>query len=145
VENIFEPKNKRERSRAYFRASADGKLPWTARGIEECMRHLQKTRSELTEEETKDWNPYLESLFFTETKYGESKGTVHCLRMGQIINFIQHYRPRMKRDKLIIRDKQGTEFWEDNLAEAFAKLPFTIKSFRYDDVRSYVQRCKKPS
>src|ERR1700694_2994511 len=129
--DLLEPKNKRERKKwNYHRVGATGRLPWSARGIEECVRHVHKRHSELTQEERKGWNPTIESLFFIKGKYGESKGSAHFLRMGQIINFMQHYRKRLK---------------EDNLVEALAKLPFTIESFCYDDVKSYIQSCKKPS
>jgi len=144
--DLLEPKNKRERKKwNYHRVGATGRLPWSARGIEECVRHVHRRLSELTQEERKGWDPTIESLFFIKRKYGESKGSAHFLRMGQIINFMQHYRERLKKDKLIFADSRGRESWEDNLVEAFAKLPFTIKSFRYDDVKRYVQSCKKPS
>jgi hypothetical protein len=99
----------------------------------------------LPEAERKDWDPFAVALVYINRKYGQCKGSAHFLRMGSIISFMQHYRKRLKRDKLICTDEQGTDFWVDNLAEAFARLPFTIESFNYNDVRDYVLRCRKPS
>jgi hypothetical protein len=146
MEDPLQPRNRRERKRFnYFRAATTGKVTWNARGIEECIRYLNKTFNELSLEERADWNPYIESLYFIKNKYGETKGTLYCARMGQVINFIIQYRKRMRKDKLVSVDANGTEWWEENLTQAFAKLPYTFKSFRYQDVKAYVERCNRPS
>lgn len=129
----------------YFRAGARGRLPWTAQGIEECVRHLLTTFLDLSSEERKDWSPHITALCFIKKKYGVNRGTVYALRMGQIILFMEHYRKRLMRDRLIRTDKTGTEWWGDHLAEAFAKLPYAIKGFKYEDVKRYVKNCEKPS
>jgi hypothetical protein len=140
------PKNKRERkNRNYQIAAFNGKLPWTVRGIEECMRHIHKRASELTAEERKDWDPTIEALVFLKQKYGRNKGSAHFIRMGQIISFVEHYRDRLKRDKLLTPIANGGESLEDSLVRAFATLPFTMASFQYDEVKKYVESCKKPS
>jgi hypothetical protein len=142
----YEPQNKRERKRwNYHMAGASGRIPWTARGIEDCVRYVHKRYCELTEEEQKDWDPHVVALFYIKEKYGHCKGSAHFLRMGSIISFMLHYRKRLKKDKLIHTDEHGLDYWGDNLAEALARLPFTIESFNYDDVRDYVLRCRKPS
>jgi hypothetical protein len=146
MRNLLEPKNKHERKRRnYFRAATTGKIPWNARGIEDCVRHLNKRYSQLSDEEQNDWSPYVESLCFIKQKYGENRGTLYALRMGQIINFMTHYRERLKRENLIKTDDDGTMWWSGHLADAFAKLPFTIRSFRYADVKNYIKHCEKPS
>src|SRR5258708_12618837 len=90
--DLLEPKNKRERKKwNYHRVGATGRLPWSARGIEECVRHVHRRLSELTQEERKGWDPTIESLFFIKRQYGESKVSAHFLRIGQKIHFIQHY------------------------------------------------------
>jgi hypothetical protein len=129
----------------YFRAGTTGKIAWNARGIEECFRYLNKKYEQMSVAERKEWDPYVESLYFIKDKYGDAKGSLYFLRMGAIINFIIHYRKRLRKDKLVSVDANGTEWWEDNLAQAFARLPFTIKSFRYQDVKEYVERCNRPS
>jgi hypothetical protein len=140
------PKNKRERkTENYQMVAATGKLPWTFRGIEECMRHIHKRGSELTPEESKDWNPRIEALAFLKRRYGKNKGSAHFVRMGQIILFVEHYRDRLKKDKLLTPIANGVESLDDSVVRAFATLPFTMASFEYDAVKKYVQNCKKPS
>ncbi len=142
----LEPKNKRERKRwNYHKLGMTGQVPWNSRGIEECMRHMHQRYSEMTEEERKDYDAYIVALAFIRGKYGQTKGSLYFQRMGAIISFMQHYRDRLKEDKFITTDAEGATFWEDNLMEAFARLPFTMQSFKYDDVTRYVERCKKPS
>jgi hypothetical protein len=142
----FVPKSKRERKNWNYHAiGATGKLPWSVRGIEECMRHIHKRASDLTAEERKDWDPMIEVLVFVKEKYGRNKGSAHFLRMGHIISFVEHYRDRLKRDKLVTPIANDGVSLDDNLVRAFATLPFTMSSFRYDDVEKYVQSCKKPS
>ncbi len=142
----YEPQNKRERKRwNYHRAGANGKLLWTARGIEDCVRYIHKRHCELAEEEQRDWDPYVVALVYIKEKYGQCKGSAHFLRMGSIISFVQHYRKRLKKDKLILTDEHGVDFWEDHLAEALARLPFSKTSFDYNEVKNYVLRCRKPS
>jgi hypothetical protein len=146
MREVLEPRNKRERKKwNYFRAASSGRIPWTARGIEECVRHLAKTFADLPTEERKDWCPYIASLHFIKEKYGENRGTVHFLRMGQIINFMIQRRKRLIQDGLIVTDENGTQWWTDHLAEAFARLPYTFKNFKYEDVKRYVKNCEKPS
>jgi len=99
----------------------------------------------LPEVKRKDWDPYVESLVFIKNKYGQNKGSLYFLRMGAIINFRTHYAEKLREDKLVTIGADGGEWWDDHLAEAFARLPFTIESFRYEDVKRYVASCKKPS
>src|ERR1700736_6454742 len=121
MEDPLKPRNKRERKRMnYFRAGTTGKIPWNARDIEECFRYLNKKYEQMSVAERKEWDPYVESLYFIKGKYGDAKESLYFLRMGTIINFI-HYRKRLK---LVSVDANGTEWWQDNLAQAFARLPF---------------------
>ncbi len=141
-----EPTTKRERKRRnYQNIGATGKLPWTARGIEECMRHIHKRRLELTSEEQKGWDPLVEALLFIKDKYGRCEGSPHFLRMGAIISFLTHYDYRLRADEFITTDTQGRDSLDANLVDAFARLPFTMESFAYDDVKKYIESCRKPS
>src|SRR5205085_12483535 len=56
--HMDEPRNKRERKRENYRNIGHaGKLPWTASGIDDCMRHIHKRRLVLKKEEREDWDP----------------------------------------------------------------------------------------
>ena len=136
----------RERKRRnYHDIGATGKLPWTPRGIEECMRYIHKRRLELPSEKRGDWDPLVVALVFIKEKYGQCEGSLHFLRMGAIISFLTHCDDRLREDGFVTTDGQGQDFLDDNLVEAFARLPFTMESFAYEDVKRYVERCKKPS
>ena len=139
--------SKRERKRLnYQNIGRQGKLPWTARGIDECMRHIHKRRLELTSEERKDWDPLVTALVFIKEKYGQCEGSPHFLRMGAIISFLTHYDDRLRKDEFITTDAQAREFLDENLVEAFAKLPFSEwETFAYDEVKKYIESCRKPS
>lgn len=146
VRNILEPRNKRDRkSLNYFRAAQTGKIPWNARGIDECVRHLNTTHASLTDEHRKEWDATVEALFYIKQKYGENRGSLYFIRMGHILSFLTHYKKRLEKDKLVWKDESGTLWWTDHLANAFAKLQYTMRSFRYDEVKRYVQSCEKPS
>jgi len=95
--------------------------------------------------EAGDWDPLVMALVFIKEKYGQCEGSLHFLRMGAIISFLTHYEDRLRKDGFITTDAQGQDFLDDNLVGAFARLPFTMESFAYEDVKKYVERCKKPS
>jgi hypothetical protein len=146
MRDVLEPISKRERKKQnYYRAAATGKIPWTARGIETCLDYMREEFAGLTSEEGEDWCPHVASLCFIQATYGENLGIVHFLRMRQIINFIAPYRERLMRDGLLSVDKSGGEWWEGHLSGAFARLPFTMGSFKYEDVKRYIKNCGKPS
>jgi hypothetical protein len=66
--------------------------------------------------------------------------------MGTIMSFLTHYEERLRSDGFITTDARGREFLDDNLMGAFARLRFkTMAGFEYDDVKKYVESCKKPS
>jgi hypothetical protein len=112
MHDSLEPRNKRERKmRNYQNIGHTGKLPWTARGIDECMRHIHKRRLELKSEERKDWDPYVEALIFIREKYGKCEGSPHFQRMGAIISFVTHYDDRLRKDEFITTDAQVKTFW----------------------------------
>ena len=146
MQNGFERKNKRERKRVnYLRAAATGKIPWNAAGLDACVRHLGIAFVQLSPNAKADWNPYPVAMNFLRAHYSVNWARVHFLRMGAVINFMDSHKERLHRDKIAYKDSEGVSWWDDHLADALARLPFTVQGFRYEDVKGYVDRCNKPS
>jgi hypothetical protein len=81
---MLEPNDKKERKfRNLLVAGQSGRIEWTARGVEDCVRHLQKEFVALASRgKAKEWEPYAETLIYVRNKYGHLEGTAHYYRMA---------------------------------------------------------------
>jgi hypothetical protein len=139
---------KRDRKiRNCFAAGHSGRIKWTARGVEDCVRHLQKEWAALASRgKAKDWEPYAEILIYMRDKYSKLEATAHYFRMAAVILFLDRHMKGLKRAGIVRRDTENFVLWDDALFEALAKLPFKpLTGFRFSEVKSYVCRSKKPN
>ena len=67
---MLDPNTKKERKlRNSLMAGQSGRIKWTARGVEECVRHLQKESVALASRgKAKEWEPYAETLVYIRSK-----------------------------------------------------------------------------
>jgi hypothetical protein len=140
--------SKRERRfRNSLVAGHGGRIKWTASGVEDCMRHLQKEWMALASRgKSKEWEPYSETVIYIRNKYGQLKGTPHYYRMAAVILFLDRHMKGLKKMGIVKPDGENFALWDDALFEAFAKLPFKpLTGFKFSDVRGYVLRSKKPN
>ena len=144
----MDPNSKKERKlRNPLMAGQSGRIKWTARGVEECVRHLQKESVALASRgKAKEWEPYAETLIYIRSKYGQLEGTAHYYRMAAVMLFMERHMKGLKKIGVVKQDGEGFALWDDALFEAFAKLPFKpLIGFKFSNVRNYVSRSKKPN
>jgi hypothetical protein len=144
----FKPRNRREhKQRNFMVAGRSGRIQWTARGVHDCVRHLQNEWKALAAQgKEKDWEPYAEVLVYVRQKYSGVTGSAHYYRMACVINFLHDHMRGLKQAGIVKRDTENYGLWDDALFEAFAKLPYkSPEGFSFTDVKNFVVGSKKPN
>src|ERR1700684_605875 len=106
---MLDRSSKQERRfRNALMAGQSGRIKWTAGGVEDCVRHLQKEFVALASRgKAKEWEPYAETLTYVRNKYGHLEGTAHYYKMAAVILFIERHMKDLKKIGAVRRDVEG--------------------------------------
>lgn len=139
---------KRERKRLnLMRAGMKGKVPWTLKGLDQCMAHMATVRARLEKERRESaYEATPIALQFILQKYGRVRGAPHLSRMNAVIMFMNRFRKRLIKEKFLRVLPNGKDEVEEALLVALAKLPFAGKyGFTYKQVSKYIRNTLKPN
>jgi hypothetical protein len=126
-----------------IKAAHTGRISWTVRGIHDCLRHVHVEHAKSSSNE--EWEPYSAMMIYLMENYGTAKATAHARRIIHVVDFFSIHEKKLKKAGIVRIWKNGFGMDDDLLLEALAKLPFTRKGFRFEDVMGYIARAKKPN
>jgi hypothetical protein len=129
-------------------AAMSGRIKWTARGIQDGLRHVETGWLASISEEKNDRSlePCIAAYDYARTRYSGVTGSAHAVRLTIVINFLQRHWKGLVKAGIIKSNGQTFELWDGALFQAFAKLPYEPPAgFGFEQIVDFVRRSKKPS